>query len=127
MRFASPLRFPLPTGRIKILEKQKAQTIKPTWPAKAGWEVKKMIKPLGNRIVVKPQVREISKVILVTNREPFNEGTVVAIGPEVYDVDVGAFIKFGNGDYQDWPIHKVDGEEFQIITEADVAVVVEEV
>ena len=86
-----------------------------------------MIKPLGNRIVVKPQVREISKVILVNNREPFNEGVVVAIGPDVYDVDVGAFIKFGNGDYQDWPIHKVDGEEFQIITEADVAVVVEEV
>ena len=86
-----------------------------------------MIKPLGNRIVVKPQVREISKVNLVTNREPFNEGTVVAISPEVYDVAVGAFIKFGNGDYQDWPIHKVDGEEFQIITEADVAVVVEQV
>ncbi len=86
-----------------------------------------MIKPLGNRIVVKPQVREISKVILVNNREPFNEGTVVAIGPDVYDVDVGAFIKFGNVDYQDWPIHKVDGEDVQIITEADVAVVVEEV
>ena len=72
-------------------------------------------------------MREISKVILVNNREPFNEGTVVAIGPDVYDVDVGAFIKFGNGDYQDWPIHKVDGEDFQIITEADVAVVVEQV
>ena len=38
---------------------------------------------------------------------------------------MGAFIKFGNGDYQDWPIHKVNGEDFQIITEADVAVVVE--
>jgi len=41
---------------------------------------KKMLRPLSNRVVIKPQVRQISDVIYINNREPFNEGTIVAIG-----------------------------------------------
>lgn len=84
-----------------------------------------MIKPLRDRVVVKPQIRTLSEILVVENREPFNEGTVVAIGPKVYDTKVGDFIKYGNGDYLDWPTHEVDGQVFQVIQEADIACVVE--
>jgi len=85
-----------------------------------------MFKPLGDRVVVKPQVRNISDIIYVNNKEPFNEGTIVAIGPLVLDVQIGDFIKYGNGDYLNWPTHKVDGQDYQIIQEADICAVVED-
>lgn len=84
-----------------------------------------MIKPLRDRIVVKPQVRQLSQIIEINNTEPFNEGTVISIGPDVLDVKPGDFVKYGNGDYLDWPTHRVDGQDFQIIQEADVCAVVE--
>ena len=84
-----------------------------------------MFKPLRDRVVVKPQVRNISDIIYVNNKEPFNEGTIVAIGPLVEEVSVGDFIKFGNGDYLNWPTQKVDGQDYQIIQEADICAVVE--
>ena len=40
-----------------------------------------MLKPLQDRIVVKPDVRELSSVIIVENKEADNMGTVVAVGP----------------------------------------------
>lgn len=86
-----------------------------------------MIKPLNDRVVVKPTVRNLSDIIFVTNKEPFNEGTVVAIGPNVYETKVGDFIKYGNGDYLNWPIHKIDGQDYQIIQEADICAIVEEI
>lgn len=85
-----------------------------------------MIKPLHNRVVVKPKVRQLSDIIYVNNREPFNEGTIVAIGPEVDQAQVGDFIKYGNGDYLNWPTHKIDGQDYQIIQEADICAIVEE-
>jgi co-chaperonin GroES (HSP10) len=84
-----------------------------------------MLKPLRDRIVVKPQTRSISDVIYVDNREPFNEGTVIAIGPLVDQTKVGDFIKYGNGDYLNWPVHNIDGQDYQIIQEADICAVVE--
>ena len=84
-----------------------------------------MLKPLRDRIVVKPQVRQISDLIYVDNKEPFNEGTIVAIGPDVDQVAVGDFIKYGNGDYLNWPIQRIDGQDYQIIQEADICAVVE--
>ena len=84
-----------------------------------------MLKPLRDRVVVQPNVRKMSELIHVINREPFNEGTIVAIGPDVYDVKPGDFIKYGNGDYLNWPIHTIDGQDYQIIQEADIAAVVE--
>lgn len=84
-----------------------------------------MIKPLRDRVVVKPQVRSLSEIIYVNNREPFNEGTVVAIGPDVDQTAVGDFIKYGNGDYLNWPVHTIAGQDYQIIQEADICAVVE--
>ena len=85
-----------------------------------------MLKPLFDRVVVKPQVRELSQIIVVANKEPFNEGWVVSVGPLVEDVKVGDFIKYGNGDYLDWPTQRIDGQDYQIIQEADICAVVEE-
>jgi co-chaperonin GroES (HSP10) len=84
-----------------------------------------MIRPLRDRVVVKPQVRQLSAVIAVENKEKFNEGVIAAIGPKVGAVKVGEFIKYGNGTYLDWPLVNIDGEDYQIIQEADIACVVE--
>jgi co-chaperonin GroES (HSP10) len=84
-----------------------------------------MIRPLRDFITVKPSVRKLSDVIHVTNREPFNEGTIVAVGPKVREAKVGDQIKYGNGDYLNWPTHNKDGQDYQIIQEADVCAVVE--
>jgi co-chaperonin GroES (HSP10) len=84
-----------------------------------------MIKPLRDRVVVQPRVRKMSDIILVNNKEPFNEGTVVAIGPLVNQTAVGDFIKYGNGDYLNWPVHNIDGQDYQIIQEGDICAVVE--
>jgi co-chaperonin GroES (HSP10) len=84
-----------------------------------------MLKPLFDRVVVRPQVRHISDIIYIDNKEPFNEGTIVAIGSNVEGVQVGDFIKYGNGDYLKWPTHKIDGQDYQIIQEADICAVVE--
>jgi co-chaperonin GroES (HSP10) len=84
-----------------------------------------MFLPLRDRVVVKTRVRKLSDVIIVNNKEPFNEGTVVAIGPKVRETKVGDFVKYGNGDYLNWPTHSVNGEDFQIIQEGDIACVVD--
>lgn len=84
-----------------------------------------MLKPLHDRVVVKPLVRKLSDIIVVNNTEPFNEGTIVSVGPKVYDAKPGDFIKYGNGDYLKWPVHHIDGQDYQIIQEADIACVVE--
>lgn len=81
--------------------------------------------PMRDRVVVKPQVRHLSDIIIVNNKEPFNEGTIVACGPDVYEVKVGDFIKYGNGDYLNWPTHRMDGQDYQVIQEADICAVVE--
>jgi co-chaperonin GroES (HSP10) len=84
-----------------------------------------MLKPLRDRVVVKPLTRNLSEIIYVNNKEPFNEGTIVAIGPLVKQVEVGDFIKYGNGDYLNWPVHRIDDQDYQIIQEADICAVVE--
>ena len=84
-----------------------------------------MLKPLRDRVVVKPTVRELSTIIHVNNTEPFNEGTIVVIGPLVDQAKVGDFIKYGNGDYLNWPVQRIDGQDYQIIQEADICAVVE--
>ena len=84
-----------------------------------------MLKPLRDRVVVKPLTRNLSDIIYVNNKEPFNEGTIVAIGSMVTDCKVGDFIKYGNGDYLNWPVHRIDDQDYQIIQEADICAVVE--
>lgn len=84
-----------------------------------------MIKPLRDRVVVRPNVRKLSDIIYVNNKESFNEGTIVAVGPNVDQASVGDFIKYGNGDYLNWPTHTENGQDYQIIQEADICAVVE--
>jgi co-chaperonin GroES (HSP10) len=84
-----------------------------------------MLRPLRDRIVVKPLVRKLSDVIYIENKEKHNEGTVVAIGPKVYETEVGDVVKYGNGTYLDWPLIEEDGEEFQIIQEADICFIIQ--
>lgn len=86
-----------------------------------------MLRALRDRIVVKPNVRHLSDIIWVNNKEPFNEGTVVGVGPLVTEVAVGDFVKYGNGDYLNWPVLRIDDQDYQIIQEADVCAVVEEI
>ena len=61
-------------------------------------------KPLGDKIIVRPDVRVLSDVIIVNNKEAENMGTVVAVGPgkklsadrrEAMPISVGARIRFG--------------------------------
>lgn len=80
-----------------------------------------MIKPLQNFIVVKPITRELSKVLHVQNKEKYNRGMIVSIGPKVTDAKPGDFVVYGNGTYLDFPVVKQGGEEFQMIQEADIA------
>jgi len=84
-----------------------------------------MFRPLNDRVVVRPKVRQLSDIIIVNNKEPFNEGTVVAVGPNVFETHVGDFIKYGNGDYLNWPTQRLDGQDYQIIQEADICAVVD--
>lgn len=84
------------------------------------------IRPLRDRVVVQPRVRKLSDIIAVTNNEKFNEGTIVAVGPNVTDAKVGDWIKYGNGTYLDWPVHTMEGQDYQIIQEGDICVIVEE-
>ena len=85
-----------------------------------------MLKPLRDLVIVRPKARKISDVIFVNNQEPFNEGTIIAIGPNVLEAKPGDFIKYGNGDYLKWPVHTIDGQDYQIIQEGDIACIVEE-
>jgi co-chaperonin GroES (HSP10) len=83
------------------------------------------LRPMRDRVVVKPFVRQLSEIIYVENKEKFNEGEIVAVGPDATEVKVGEKIKYGNGTYLDWPVHRMDGQDYQIIQEADIACVVE--
>ena len=62
-----------------------------------------ILKPMGDKIVVRPDKRTLSTVIIVENKEADNMGTVVAVGPgrkingrrEAMPVQVGDYIRFG--------------------------------
>ena len=62
------------------------------------------LKPIRDKIVVRPDVRQLSSVIIYDNNEAENMGTVVAVGPgvklvddkrEEMPVEVGARVRFG--------------------------------
>jgi co-chaperonin GroES (HSP10) len=94
-----------------------------------------MLKPLGDKIVVKPDVRELSSVIIVNNNEVENMGTVVAVGPgkklpngrrEAMPLEVGARIRFGtmNDDkgeeYLKYFPYVEDGVKYLVLSWQDV-------
>ena len=96
------------------------------------------LKPLADKIVVKPDVRELSSVIIVENKEVENMGTVIAVGPgkklsggrrEAMPVEVGARIRFGtmNDDHGEeylkyFPYHE-DGVKYLVMSWQDVCFV----
>ncbi len=93
------------------------------------------LKPMLDKIVVKPDVRELSSVIIVNNKEVENMGTVVAVGPgkklpngrrEDMPVEVGARVRFGtmNDDrgeeYLKYFKYEEDGTKYLVMSWADV-------
>jgi chaperonin GroES len=96
------------------------------------------LKPLADKIVVKPDIRELSSVIIVENKEVENMGTVIAVGPgkklpngrrEAMPVEVGARIRFGtmNDDRGEeylkyFPYHE-DGVKYLVMSWQDVCFV----
>lgn len=88
------------------------------------------LRPLGDRVVVRPQEREeLTKSGLVipdTAKEKPQEGTVVAVGPgAVDDKGVRRTLDVKEGDrvlYAKWAgtEFKLDGEEHLIVRESDI-------
>jgi chaperonin GroES len=93
------------------------------------------LKPMGDKIIVKPQERELSSVILVDNKEAPNMGTVVAIGPgkklpngrrEAMPIEVGSFVRFGTmnketkEEYLKFTEYFEDGQKYLIMSWQDV-------
>ena len=96
------------------------------------------LKPMADKIVVKPDVRELSSVIIVNNKEVENMGTVVAVGPgkklpngrrEDMPIEVGARIRFGtmNDDpgeeYLKYFKYEEDGTKYLVMSWQDVCFV----
>ncbi|HHY39242.1 MAG TPA: co-chaperone GroES [Clostridia bacterium] len=92
-----------------------------------------MIKPLADRVVVKPrQTEEVTKggiVLPDTAKDKPQEGEVVAVGPgrlldngtrvapEVKEKDIVVFSKYSGTEI------KIDGEEYLILRESDILAV----
>lgn len=83
------------------------------------------MKPLRDLILIKPLIRKLSEIIEVNNRERFNDGEVISVGPDVHEVKRGDRVRYGNGDYLDYDQITINGERYQVIREVDVAAVVE--
>lgn len=92
-----------------------------------------MLRPLRDRIVVKPLERKRSDTLLVVDNENAQFGEVVAIGPgkrtkkgviHSLDVKPGDLIRFG-ADYLNFPVYWERGEKYLVLQEADVAGVVD--
>ena len=93
------------------------------------------LRPLGDRVVVKPTPREeMTKTGIVlpdTAKEKPQEGSVIAIGPgrilddgsrEAMDVEVGQkvlYAKYAGTEF------KVDGDELLIVSQKDILAIVE--
>ena len=94
------------------------------------------LRPLGDRVVVKPTPREEmtkSGIVLPdTAKEKPQEGTILAVGPGAFDndgkriamdVEVGQkvlYAKYAGTEF------KVDGDELLIVSQKDILAVVED-
>lgn len=93
-----------------------------------------MLRPLRDRIVVKPIERQASSIIKAIHNELPTEGTVVAVGPgkmvkgklQPLDSKVGDHIRFGEGSYLKFTEFYEGNERFLVMQEADVAGVIEQ-
>jgi co-chaperonin GroES (HSP10) len=93
-----------------------------------------ILKPLADKIVVRPDKRILSSVILVENKEYDNMGTVVAVGPgkvingrrQDMPVEVGQYVRFGTmsdnskDEYLKYQEYFTNGERYLIMSWQDV-------
>ena len=93
------------------------------------------IKPLGDRVVVKPQAKEEKKLasgIIIpeaADKEKPMTGKVVAVGPGKYEdgklvpmgVKVGDIVLFGKYSHEEV---KIGGEEYYLISESNILAVI---
>ena len=98
-----------------------------------------ILKPLADKIVVKPDVRVLSSVIFVDNKEYDNMGTVVAVGPgkringrrQDMPVEVGQHVRFGTmsdnskDEYLKYQEYFTNGERYLIMSWQDVCFITE--
>lgn len=99
------------------------------------------LKPMGDKVVVKPITRIKSQVIEVLMSENDNMGTVVAVGPgkklsngkkEPMPVEVGQFVRFGTmgkeskEEYLKFTEYFEDGERYLIMSWQDICFISEE-
>lgn len=95
-----------------------------------------MIRPLRDRIIVKPIERVKSEVIEVISHEKHCIGEVIAIGEgkrdkknrlQPLDVKVGDTVRYGGEEYFVWPEYfdHATLTRYHILQEADVAGIVE--
>jgi chaperonin GroES len=96
-----------------------------------------MLKPLSDKIVVKPIERQKSAIIEVIMDEKDNMGTVVAVGPgkklpngkrEPMPIEVGAYVRFGhmgNDEYLKYQEYFEDNQRYLIMSWQDVCFIQE--
>jgi chaperonin GroES len=81
------------------------------------------VRMMRDRILVRPLDRVKSQVLEVISKERPNVGEIVAAGPKCDAVKPGDLIRFGEFSF---PAYELDGEQFLILQQADVAGVVEQ-
>ena len=91
-----------------------------------------LLKPLHDKIVVKPIERQKSAILEVIMYEKDNMGTVVAVGPgkrlpngkrEEMPISIGSFVRFGtmgNDEYLKYQEYFEGNERYLIMSWADV-------
>jgi chaperonin GroES len=99
------------------------------------------LKPMADKIIVKPDVRELSSIIIVNNQEVENMGEVIAVGPgkklpngrrEAMPIEVGDRIRFGtmNDDkgeeYLKYFKYEENGQKYLVMSWQDVCFIQEE-
>ena len=98
-----------------------------------------ILKPMGDKIVVRPDKRTLSSVIIVDNKEADNMGTVVAVGPgkkvngrrEAMPIEVGQYVRFGTmsknsqDEYLKFQEYFTNDERYLIMSWQDVCFVTE--
>ena len=93
-----------------------------------------ILKPLADKIIIKPDVRVLSSVIFIDNKERDNMGIVVAVGPgkkvngrrEPMPIQVGDYVRFGHmGDdeYLKYQEYFTNGQRYLIMSWQDVCFV----
>ena len=88
-----------------------------------------MLRPLRDRIVVKPLPREKSARLIVVDNENEQRGEVIAVGPgarlkrggvRALDLQPGDVVRFGC-DYLNFPEYRETGVSYRVLQEADIA------